>query len=67
MPGMDGAETARRIAELEPELKVIFSTGYGALRALRNAAGDDASILEKPFTLAELDNLIASILEMRIA
>ena len=58
MPGMDGAETARAILELAPDLPIIFSTGHAALRTLRNAAGDGAPILEKPFTLAELDQLI---------
>jgi len=58
MPGMDGAETAREIAKLAPELPIIFSTGHAALRTLRNAAGDEASVLEKPFTLDELDALI---------
>jgi two-component system, response regulator, stage 0 sporulation protein F len=58
MPGMDGAETAREIAKLEPELPIIFSTGHAALRALRQAAGDGVSVLEKPFTLDELDALI---------
>ena len=62
MPGMDGAETALEIALVEPDLPVVFSTGHGALRALRDAAGDEASILEKPFTLAELDALLARIL-----
>src|ERR1700684_289107 len=52
MPGMDGTETAREIAKIDPDLPVIFSTGYAALRHLRQAAGEDASILEKPFTLA---------------
>ena len=58
MPGMDGTEVAREIAARAPDLPIIFSTGHGALRALRNAAGDDASILEKPFALADLDALI---------
>ncbi len=58
MPGMDGAETAREIARLEPDLPIVFSTGHAALRTLRSAAGEDASVLEKPFTLAELDALI---------
>ena len=57
MPGMDGAETAREIAKLDPELPIIFSTGHSALRALRQAA-DGAPVLEKPFSLAELDELI---------
>jgi CheY-like chemotaxis protein len=59
MPDMDGAETARRIAETEPDLPIVFSTGHGALRALREAAGEGANVLEKPFTLAELDALLA--------
>ena len=62
MPGLDGAEVAREIAAIDPDLPVVFSTGHGALRALKDAAGDEASILQKPFTLAELDALIARIL-----
>lgn len=58
MPGMDGAETARQIAQIDPDLPVIFSTGHAALRALRAAAGEDAAVLEKPFTLDELDALL---------
>ncbi len=58
MPGMDGAEVAREIAAIEPELPIIFSTGHAALRALRNAAGEGTPVLEKPFSLAELDGLI---------
>jgi CheY-like chemotaxis protein len=65
MPGMDGAETAREIARVDPDVPVIFSTGHAALRALRQAAGEGVSILEKPFTLAELDQLIAEILHAR--
>ena len=57
MPGMDGAETAREIAKIDPDLPIIFSTGHAALRALRQAA-DGAPVLEKPFSLAELDELI---------
>jgi len=58
MPGMDGAQVAREIAAIDPDLPVIFSTGHAALRALRAAAGEDVPILEKPFTLDELDALL---------
>jgi two-component system response regulator (stage 0 sporulation protein F) len=58
MPGMDGAEVAREIAAIDPDLPVIFSTGHAALRALRAAAGEEAPVLEKPFTLTELDDLL---------
>ena len=58
MPGLDGAETAREMARLEPDLPIIFSTGHAALRTLRSAAGEDVSILETPVTLDELDALV---------
>ena len=46
------------IAAIDPDLPVVFSTGHAALRALRAAAGEDAPVLEKPFTLDELDELL---------
>jgi len=58
MPGMDGADVAREIAAIDPDLPIVFSTGHGALRALREAAGANASVLQKPFTLSELDALL---------
>ena len=65
MPGMDGAEVAREIAAIDPDLPVIFSTGHSALRALRTAAGEDVAILQKPFTLDELDELLRERLSVR--
>jgi two-component system response regulator (stage 0 sporulation protein F) len=65
MPGMDGAEVAREIAAIDPDLPVIFSTGHSALRALRTAAGEDVAILQKPFTLDELDELLRERLSER--
>ena len=68
MPGMDGAEVAREIARIDPDLPVIFSTGHAALRMLRNAAGEDVPVLHKPFTLDELDELLRErLLERRRA
>lgn len=58
MPGMDGIETAREIAGIDPDVPILFSTGHSALRALRNSASEGAAVLEKPFTLAELDALV---------
>lgn len=58
MPGMDGAEVARELGAIDPDLPIIFSTGHAALRALRAAAGEDVKVLEKPFTLDELDALL---------
>ena len=52
MPEMDGIELARRATELDPEIKVMFITGFAAV-ALNpdNNAPKDARILSKPFHL----------------
>ena len=65
MPGMDGAEAARQIGMIDPDLPIVFSTGHAALRALRAAAGEDVKVLEKPFTLDELDALLCERLAER--
>jgi two-component system cell cycle response regulator CpdR len=55
MPEMDGIELARRAAELDPELKIMFITGFAAV-ALNpdNEAPQDATVLSKPFHLRDL-------------
>lgn len=55
MPRMDGIELARRAAELDPELKIMFITGFAAV-VLNNdcAAPKDARVLSKPFHLKDL-------------
>jgi two-component system cell cycle response regulator CpdR len=55
MPEMDGIELARRAADLDPDLKIMFITGFAAV-ALNpdNQAPKDAKVLSKPFHLREL-------------
>jgi two-component system cell cycle response regulator CpdR len=65
MPKMDGIELARRASELDPELKIMFITGFAAV-ILNNdtAAPKDARVLSKPFHLKDLvrevDRLLAA-------
>ena len=55
MPEMDGIELARRATELDPDIKVMFITGFAAV-ALNpdNNAPREAKILSKPFHLKDL-------------
>jgi two-component system cell cycle response regulator CpdR len=55
MPRMDGIELARRAAEIDPDLKIMFITGFAAV-VLNNesAAPKDARVLSKPFHLKDL-------------
>ncbi len=53
MPHMDGIELARRASELDPDLKIMFITGFAAV-TLNNDAPKDARVLSKPFHLKDL-------------
>ena len=63
MPEMDGIELARRATEIDPELKVMFITGFAAV-ALNAAAQapKEAKILSKPFHLRDLVNEVDRLL-----
>ncbi|AEQ52711.1 response regulator [Pelagibacterium flavum] len=55
MPEMDGIELARRATELDPDLKVMFITGFAAVALNPDSeAPKGASVLSKPFHLREL-------------
>jgi two-component system, cell cycle response regulator CpdR len=55
MPQMDGIELARRAAAIDPDLKIMFITGFAAV-VLNNEtiAPKDARVLSKPFHLKDL-------------
>jgi two-component system cell cycle response regulator CpdR len=63
MPEMDGIELARRATELDPDIKVMFITGFAAV-ALNpdNNAPPQAKILSKPFHLKDLVNEVNRLL-----
>ncbi|MCL2452437.1 MAG: response regulator [Alphaproteobacteria bacterium] len=63
MPEMDGIELARRATELDPDIKVMFITGFAAV-ALNpdNSAPPQAKVLSKPFHLKDLVNEVQRLL-----
>ena len=63
MPEMDGIELARKASELDPDLKIMFITGFAAV-ALNpdNQAPKDAKILSKPFHLRDLVDQVERLL-----
>ncbi|HRN83901.1 MAG TPA: response regulator [Hyphomicrobium sp.] len=55
MPRMDGIELARRAAEIDPDLKIMFITGFAAvILNSENTAPKEARVLSKPFHLKDL-------------
>ena len=55
MPEMDGIELAKRAAELNPEMKIMFITGFAAVALQQySEAPQRARILSKPIHLKDL-------------
>ncbi|MGH6889460.1 MAG: cell cycle two-component system response regulator CpdR [Rhizomicrobium sp.] len=65
MPGLDGIELAKRAAEMDERLKIMFITGFAAVALHPSAnAPKRAKVLSKPFHLreivSEIDRMIAA-------
>ncbi len=63
MPEMDGIELARRATELDPDLKVMFITGFAAVALNADVeAPCEAKVLSKPFHLRDLVSEVGKML-----
>ncbi len=63
MPEMDGIELARRASELDPDIKIMFITGFAAVALNPDSqAPKDAKVLSKPFHLRDLVNEVSKVL-----
>ncbi|APA67374.1 hybrid sensor histidine kinase/response regulator [Janthinobacterium sp. 1_2014MBL_MicDiv] len=52
LPGMSGIALARMVLREKPDMRIIFSTGYG--KESMDELGFSASVLRKPYDLTEL-------------
>ena len=63
MPEMDGIELARRATDLDPDIKVMFITGFAAVALNPDSqAPKDAKVLSKPFHLKDLVNEVEKLM-----
>ncbi|MDO9487370.1 MAG: hypothetical protein Q7J32_03275, partial [Sphingomonadaceae bacterium] len=62
-PGMSGAELARRLRNLRPDVPVLLITGYTG--SAEEAA--DLPRLDKPFRQADLANALGRLAEPSVA
>ncbi len=64
MPGMNGRELAQRIAEIRPNVKILYMSGY-----TENVIGHNGMLepgirlLQKPFNLRDLKNIVREVLD----
>jgi signal transduction histidine kinase/ActR/RegA family two-component response regulator len=66
MPGMGGAELARQIRSVRPDIKVLYMSGYAARTAGRDEELEEgAPFLQKPFTSEDLLGSVRRVLDTR--
>jgi len=59
MPGINGADLARSIKAVRPDVRIVFASGYAETETLDTIVGRDVTILRKPFTIKSLSALVA--------
>ncbi len=64
--GMTGADVARRAREIQPGLKILFTTGYARDAIVHHGRLDaGVQLITKPFTYADLAGRIRDMLDAR--
>src|SRR5262249_8649696 len=64
MPEMNGSDLARRLALLQPEIKVLFLSGYTNSAILRHGVLErDCAYLQKPFAPTTLVRKVRDVLD----
>jgi two-component system, cell cycle sensor histidine kinase and response regulator CckA len=65
MPEMGGEELAQKIHELNPDIKIILSSGYTNSQIFMNESNNDNSFffLSKPYTIPKLEKKIRKVLQ----
>ena len=54
MPEMDGIELAQKASAIDPDIRVMFITGFAAVALQSGRAAPEAKMLSKPFHLKDL-------------
>lgn len=67
MPGMTGPELAKRLREIQPDLRVLFTSGYSVDDVTRQfgLSGIAWSFIPKPYSLSSLTQEVRRVLDTR--
>lgn len=64
MPGMNGHDLAVQLRAANPDIKILFMSGYTSdILSNRSELGQDLHFLQKPFTITTLDGKIREALQ----
>jgi CheY-like chemotaxis protein len=64
MPGLSGGELAERVRQVRPEARVLYMSGYNDDAIVRRGVSvDEASFIQKPFTIDALTRKVRQLLD----
>jgi FixJ family two-component response regulator len=64
MPGMNGVELSKRLAPIQPEMRVLFMSGYTADAIVHQGVLDSGiAFIQKPFAIASLTHKVREVLD----
>jgi CheY-like chemotaxis protein len=64
MPKMSGADLARHLSSIRPDLRIVFMSGYTEDPAVRGVERTSAIFLPKPFTASALTEKVRQALDL---
>ena len=68
MPQMSGPQSAERLLEIHPEMKVLYMSGHNRDMIVSYGIGEsDSPLLKKPFTLDSLARTVRELLESSVS
>jgi two-component system cell cycle sensor histidine kinase/response regulator CckA len=62
MPGMDGPTMAKEIRKLQPNLPVLFMSGYAEEQLRKEIAIENMHFIPKPFSVQQISDKVAGVL-----
>ena len=64
MPRVSGGQLAKELAEVRPETRVLFGSGYAGQTVIDHKVIDvESNFLQKPFTLKQLAGKVRAVLD----
>lgn len=64
MPVMDGKETLAALKKINPQVRVVISSGYAETKELKGLEGEICAFIHKPYKSAELLKKVREVLVM---
>jgi two-component system cell cycle sensor histidine kinase/response regulator CckA len=63
MPGMNGREVAERLTQLQPNIRVLFTSGYPSDTVVKHGIADArTAFIQKPYLAGDLAHKIREVL-----